>query len=59
MQVESARGDWLREMIVNHVKEFTVIKINLNTVKKNDEEHSYNKDNLYLELNNIGYYSII
>ena len=33
--------------------------INLNITKNNNEEHLYNKDNLYLEPNNIRHYNII
>ncbi len=40
-------------------KEFTVIKINLNITKKNDEKHLYNENNLYFEFNNTGHYNII
>ena len=40
-------------------EEFTGIKINLNTIKNDGEEHLYNEDNLYLESNNVGYNNII
>jgi len=40
-------------------KEFTVIKVNFNTIKENNEKHPYNKDDLYLEPNNVKYNSII
>ncbi len=40
-------------------KEFTIIKVNLNIIKNNGEEYSYDKDNLYLKSNNIGYDDII
>ena len=40
-------------------KEFIIIGVNLSIIKGDDEEHLYNEDDLYLELNNIGYYSII
>jgi len=40
-------------------KEFIVIKVNLNIVRKNNEEYPYNKNDLYLESNNIGHHSII
>ncbi len=40
-------------------KEFTVIRVNLNITKKDDKEHLYNKNNLYLEPNNTGYHNII
>ncbi len=46
-------------MFKREYKEFTVIKINLNTVKKDNEEYPYNENNLYLKLNNIGYHNII
>ena len=34
-------------------EEFIVIRVNLNTVKRDNEEHFYNKDNLYFESNNV------
>ncbi len=40
-------------------KEFIVIGVNLNTVKKDSEEYLYKEDDLYLEFNNIGYNGII
>ncbi len=40
-------------------EEFTIIKINLNIVKNNNEEYSYNEDNPYLEFNNVEYNNII
>ena len=40
-------------------KEFTVIKINFSIVKRDDEEYSYNKNDLYLKLNNAKYNDII
>ena len=40
-------------------KEFTIIKISLNTVKKDDKEYLYNKNNLYFEFNNIKHHNII
>ncbi len=40
-------------------KDFIVIVINLNIVKKDDEEYFYNEDDLYLKSNNIKYYNII
>ncbi len=40
-------------------KEFTIIRVNFNTVKREGEEHPYEEDNLYLELNNAGYHGII
>ncbi len=39
-------------------KEFIIIEINLNTTKKNDEKHPYNKDHPYLEPNNVKHYRI-
>ncbi len=39
-------------------KEFIIIGINLNTARKDDEKHLYNKDDLYFELNNAGYNNI-
>ncbi len=51
----------MREVIVNHVsyKEFIIIEINPNTIKRDDEKHFYNEDDLYLESNNVRYYNII
>ena len=40
-------------------KKFTIIKVNLNIARENNKEHLYNKNDLYLELNNIGYNNII
>ncbi len=40
-------------------EEFIVIRVNLDIIKKNDEKHAYNEDNLYLEPNNIKHYNII
>jgi len=40
-------------------KEFTIIKINLNTMKKDGEEYLYNEDDLYFKFNNVGYNDII
>jgi len=40
-------------------EEFIVIRVNLNIIRGDDEEYSYDKDNLYLEFNNVGYYNII
>ncbi len=40
-------------------KEFTVIEVNLNTAKNDNEEHLYNKDDPYLEPNNVRYNNII
>ncbi len=40
-------------------EEFIVIRVNFSIVKKDDEEYLYNKNDLYFEFNNIGYYSII
>ncbi len=40
-------------------KEFIVIEVNLNIVRNDGEEHSYNEDDLYLKSNNVGYDSII
>ena len=40
-------------------KEFTVIRVNFNIARRDNEEYSYNEDNLYFEFNNIGYYNII
>ncbi len=40
-------------------KEFTVIRVNLNTARNNGEEHPYNEDDPYLEPNNVKHHSII
>jgi len=40
-------------------KEFIIIKVNLNTVRNDSEEHLYDKDDLYFEFNNVGYDNII
>ncbi len=40
-------------------EEFTVIKINFNIVKKDDEEYPNNEDDFYVKPNNIKYYNII
>ncbi len=40
-------------------EEFTIIKINLNTVRNNGEEYLYDENDLYFEFNNIEYNSII
>ncbi len=40
-------------------EEFTIIRVNLNTVKNNGEKHPYNENDLYLKPNNIGYNNII
>ena len=40
-------------------KEFTVIDVNLNTAKNDDEEYLYEEDDPYFEPNNAGYHDII
>ncbi len=40
-------------------EEITIIKINLNIIKNDNEEYLYNKNDLYLEPNNVGYNGII
>ncbi len=40
-------------------KEFTVIRVNLSIVRNNGEKYPYNKDDLYLKSNNVGYNNII
>ncbi len=40
-------------------EEFIVIRINFNTVKRDNEEYLYNEDDLYFEFNNVEYNSII
>ncbi len=46
-------------MFEGEYEEFTVIRVNLNTVRKDDKEQSYNEDNFYLEFNNVEHYNII
>ncbi len=40
-------------------KEFIIIKVNLNIIRKDDEQYPYNEDNFYFEFNNIGYNNIV
>ncbi len=40
-------------------EEFTVIGVNFNIIKNNNEKHLYNEDDLYLKSNNTGYNGII
>ncbi len=40
-------------------KEFIIIKVNLNIARNDGEEYPYNKDDLYLEPNNVGHNDII
>ena len=40
-------------------EEFTVIKVNLNIIRKDDEEYLYNEDDPYSEPNNARYHNII
>ncbi len=46
-------------MFEREYEEFTIIRVNLNIVKNDSEEHPYNEDDLYLKLNNAGYNDII
>ncbi len=46
-------------MFKREYKEFTIIKINLNTIRNNNEEYPYNEDDLYFEPNNVEYNNII
>ncbi len=46
-------------MFKEKYKEFTVIKVNFNIIKKDNEKYLYNKDNFYLEFNNVKYNDII
>jgi len=46
-------------MFEKEYKEFIIIKVNLNIVKRDGEEYLYNEDDSYLKLNNIRYYNII
>ncbi len=50
---------WIYLVFEREYKEFIVIRINLNIVRNNSEKYLYNKDNLYLESNNVGYNDII
>jgi len=40
-------------------KEFTVIGVNFNTARNDNEEHLYDEDDFYFESNNAGYNDII
>ncbi len=40
-------------------KEFIIIEINFNIIRKDNKKHFYNKDNLYFKFNNIRYNNII
>ena len=40
-------------------KEFIVIRVNLNIIKRDDKEYFYKEDDLYFEFNNVKYNSII
>ncbi len=46
-------------MFEKEYKEFTIIRVNFSTMRRDDEEHLYNEDDLYLEFNNIRYHDII
>ncbi len=50
---------WTHLAFEEEYKEFIVIEVNFNTIKKDDEEYLYKKDDLYFESNNIGHYNII
>ncbi len=40
-------------------KEFTIIKVNFNIIRKDNEEYLYNENDFYFEFNTVGHYSII
>ncbi len=40
-------------------KEFIIIGVNLNIVKRDNEEYPYNKNDLYFKFNNVKYHGII
>ena len=40
-------------------EEFIVIKVNFNTIKNNNKEHLYNKNDFYFEFNNVKHNNII
>ncbi len=46
-------------MFKKEYEEFTIIKVNLNIIKNNNEEYFYNKNDLYFKPNNIRYNNII
>ncbi len=46
-------------MFKEEYEKFTVIRVNFNIVKRDNKEHFYNEDDLYLESNNVRYYNII
>ena len=46
-------------MFKEEYEEFIVIGVNLSTARNNGEKYLYDEDDLYLELNNTGYNSII
>ncbi len=50
---------WIYLAFKKEYKEFTIIRVNLNTIKNDGEEHPYNENDLYLEPNNAGYNGII
>ncbi len=50
---------WIYLASEEEYKEFTVIRVNFNIVKRDNEEYSYNENNFYFEFNNAGYNNII
>ncbi len=40
-------------------EEFIVIKVNLNIIRKDNEEYLYNEDDPYFELNNVEHHNIV
>ncbi len=50
---------WIYLTLEKEHKEFTIIDINLNTTKNNNEEYLYEEDDLYFEPNNVKHHSIV
>ncbi len=50
---------WIYLASEGEYEEFTIIDVNLNITKNDDEEHLYEEDDPYLESNNIGHYNIV
>ncbi len=50
---------WTYLAFEGEYKEFIIIRINFNIIKNDNEEYPYDKDDLYLEFNNVEYYNII
>ncbi len=50
---------WIYLAFKEEYEEFTIIRVNFNIIKNNGEKYLYNKNDLYLESNNVGYNNII